>query len=108
MQASDKGPDGSRAEQAAQTQGAQGAKGRARRPLAGPSVRRAKRAAEWGKNKYTGSWAEHLWHQLDAADFMNQAMFLAATLLLCAVPFMLVTTALTGRSAVSACRAPGP
>jgi membrane protein len=43
-----------------------------------------------------------LWHELDAADFMNQAMLLAATLLLCAVPFFLVAAALTGRSAVSA------
>src|SRR5262249_14033226 len=48
------------------------------------------------------SWAEYLWHRLDAADFMNQAMLLAATLLLCAVPFVLIATALAGRSAVSA------
>jgi membrane protein len=67
-----------------------------------PGTRRVRRAAEWGQNKYAGSWAEYLWHQLDAADFMNQAMLLAATLLLCAVPFFLVATALTGRSAVSA------
>jgi membrane protein len=33
---------------------------------------------------------------------MNQAMLLAGTLLLCAVPFFLVATAMTGRSAVSA------
>ena len=65
----------------------------------GPRVRRA---ADWGKKKYAGSWAEYLWHQLDAADFMNQAILLAATLLLCAVPFFLVATALEGRSAVSA------
>jgi membrane protein len=64
--------------------------------------RRVGRTAEWGKKKYAGSWAEYLWHQLDAVDFMNQAMVLAATLLLCAVPFFLVAAALTGRSAVSA------
>jgi membrane protein len=64
--------------------------------------RRVRRTAEWGKNKYAGSWAESLWHRLDAADFMNQALLLAATLLLCAVPFFLVATALAGRSAVSA------
>jgi membrane protein len=63
---------------------------------------RVRRAADWGKKKYSGSWAEYLWHRLDAADFMNQAMLLAATLLLCAVPFFLVATALAGRSAVSA------
>jgi membrane protein len=67
-----------------------------------PGIRRARRAAQWGKNKYAGSWAEYLWHQLDAVDFMNQAMLLAATLLLCAVPFFLVAAALAGRSAVSA------
>jgi membrane protein len=66
------------------------------------SVRRAQRAAGWAKNKYTGSWAEYLWHRLDAVDFMNQATLLAATLLLCAVPFMLIAAALAGRSAVSA------
>ena len=67
-----------------------------------PGLRRARRAAEWGKNKYAGSWAEYLWHRLDAVDFMNQAMLLAATLLLCAVPFTLIAAALAGRSAVSA------
>ncbi len=64
--------------------------------------RRARRAGEWGKNKYAGSWAEHLWHRLAAVDFMNQAMLLAATLLLCFVPFLLITAALAGRSAVTA------
>jgi membrane protein len=64
--------------------------------------RRARRAAEWGKQKYAGSWAEYLWHRLDAVDFVNQAMLLAGTLLLCAVPFFLVAAALAGRSAVSA------
>ncbi len=49
-----------------------------------------------------GSWAEYLWHRLDAFDFMNQAMLLAATLLLCAVPFLLIAAALSGRSAVAA------
>lgn len=67
-----------------------------------PGLRRARRAAEWGKNKYAGSWAEYLWHRLDAVDFMNQAMLLAATLLLCAVPFTLIAAALAGRSAMSA------
>jgi membrane protein len=63
---------------------------------------RVRRTAEWGQKKYAGSWAESLWHRLDAVDFMNQAMLLAATLLLCFVPFFLVATALSGRSAVSA------
>ncbi|MFF6773065.1 YhjD/YihY/BrkB family envelope integrity protein [Streptomyces sp. NPDC012637] len=62
---------------------------------------RTRRAAQWGKAKYAGSWAENLWHRLDAVDFLNRAMLLAATLLLCAVPFMLIVAALAGRSAVS-------
>ncbi|MFF8513327.1 YhjD/YihY/BrkB family envelope integrity protein [Streptomyces sp. NPDC015492] len=62
---------------------------------------RARSASEWGRARYRGSWAEHLWRRLDAFDFLNQAILLAATLLLCAVPFMLVTTALAGRSAVA-------
>jgi membrane protein len=61
-----------------------------------------KQKTDWGKQKYSGSWAEYLWHRLDAADFMNQAVLLAATLLLCAVPFFLVVAALAGRPAVSA------
>jgi len=64
-----------------------------------PDVRHARRAADWGQQKYTGSRAEYLWHRLDAVDFMNQAMLLAATLL-CAVPFVLMITALAGGSAV--------
>jgi membrane protein len=67
-----------------------------------PGVQHVRRAAEWGQGKYAGSWAEYLWHRLDAVDFMNQAMLLAATLLLCAVPFMLIAAALAGRSVVSA------
>lgn len=34
-------------------------------------------------------------------DFLNQAMLMAATLLLCAVPFLLIVAALAGRSATS-------
>src|SRR5215469_8491802 len=67
-----------------------------------PSTRHVRRTAEWGKKKYAGSWAEYPWHRLSAADFMNQAVLLAATLLLCAVPFFLIAAALAGRSAMSA------
>jgi membrane protein len=66
-----------------------------------PAARRFRRGIELGKEKYAGSWAEYLWHRLDAVDFMNQAVLPAATLLLCAVPFMLIMAALAGRSAVS-------
>ncbi|MDI2124991.1 YhjD/YihY/BrkB family envelope integrity protein [Yinghuangia seranimata] len=74
-----------------------------RAPQAGESAEsgRVRRAAAWAKRKYAGSWAEHLWGQLDAVDFINRSMLLAATLLLCAVPFLLVLVALEGRSAAS-------
>jgi membrane protein len=71
------------------------------RPGALRHGQRARRAAEWGRQKYAGSWAEYLWHRLDAVDFMNQAMQFAATLLLCAFPFLLITSALAGRSATT-------
>jgi membrane protein len=61
---------------------------------------RVRRGIEAGKEKYTGSSAEYLWNRLNALDFMNRAMLLAATLLLLAFPFILVLAALSGRSAV--------
>jgi len=51
--------------------------------------------------EYAGSWAADLRHRLDAMDFMNQAMSLAGTLLLCAFPFFLILAAVSGRSAVT-------
>ncbi len=102
MRATDETPDESEDEHAAQPRGSTGSKRPGMKVADRASVRRARRAAEWGKAKYAGSWAEYLWHRLDAADFMNQAMLLAATLLLCAVPFLLIASALAGRSVVSA------
>jgi membrane protein len=101
MRAADEPPSESRDEPAAQPPDTAESMRPGMKPTDRASVRRARRAAEWGKNKYAGSSAEYLWHRLDAADFMNQAMILAATLLLCAVPFMLVAVALSGRSAVT-------
>jgi len=68
------------------------------RPRAG---RRARHGIEAAKGKYSGSAVEDLWHRLDALDFMNQAMILAGTLLLCVFPFLIVLSALTGRGAAS-------
>jgi membrane protein len=51
---------------------------------------------ERAKKKYAGSVAEDLWHRLDALDFMNQALLLAGTLLLCVFPFLIVLSALAG------------
>src|SRR5215470_7896899 len=63
-----------------------------------PGVRRA---AEWGKQKYARSLAEDLWRRLDAMDFINRGMLFAATLLLCFFPFLIVVSALAGRSVVN-------
>lgn len=95
MQASDNVPGGSGAEDAAQ--GTAG--GRRRHPKVADraGVRRARRAAEWGKQKYAGSSAEYLWQRLDSVDFINQGMLFAATLLLCFFPFIIVGSALAGR-----------
>lgn len=66
------------------------------------SVRpRIRRGIEAAKVKYSGSSADHLSRRLVALDFLNQAMVLAGTMLLCVFPFLIVLSALTGRSAAS-------
>jgi membrane protein len=59
---------------------------------------RIRRAAVWGKTKYAGSWAQDLCRRLAALDVINQGMVFAATLLLCLFPFLIVVSALAGRS----------
>jgi membrane protein len=59
---------------------------------------RVRRAAVWGKTKYAGSWAQDLCRRLVALDVINQGMVFAATLLLCLFPFLIVVSALAGRS----------
>jgi membrane protein len=61
--------------------------------------RRARHGIEAAQEKYSGSAAEDLWQRLDRLDFMNQAMILTGTLLLCALPFLLATAGLAGVSA---------
>jgi membrane protein len=51
--------------------------------------------------KFADSSAAYLWHRLTALDFMNQAMILAGTLLLCVFPFLIALSALTGQGAAS-------
>ena len=63
--------------------------------------RRVRHGIDAAEEKYSGSAAEDLWHRLDALDFMNQAMILTGTLLLCALPFLLATAGLAGVSAES-------
>jgi membrane protein len=60
-----------------------------------------KRKAEWGQQKYAGSSAEYLQRRLTGLDFINQGMLFAATLLLCAIPFLTVVAALAGKSSAS-------
>lgn len=64
-----------------------------------PGAGRVRRGAQWGKQKYAGSFAEGLWHRLDAMEFINRGILFAATLLLCYVPFLIVVSALGGWSA---------
>jgi membrane protein len=66
-----------------------------------PGVGPVRQAAEWGKKKYAGSFAEDLWHRLDAMDFINRGVMFAATLLLSLFPFLIVVSALAGSSVVS-------
>jgi membrane protein len=68
------------------------------RILSLPGLRQAQRKAAWGRQKYAGSSAEYLWHRLNALDFINLGMLFAATLLLCFIPFLIVGSALAGRS----------
>ena len=68
------------------------------RPVIGHRVRHGIQVTE---EKYSGSAAENLWHRLDALDFMNQAMLLAGTLVLCCFPLLIVTASLAGDSAAS-------
>lgn len=64
--------------------------------------RRVRRGTEVARQKYAGSAAEHLWGRLASMDFINRGMLFAATLLLCFFPFLIVVTALAGRSASAA------
>ena len=64
-----------------------------------PGIRRARRAAQWGKKNYAGSLAEDVWRRLDTMDFINRGMVFAATLLLSLFPFLIVVSALAGRPA---------
>ena len=56
---------------------------------------------EAAEEKHSGSAAGELWHRLDTLDFMNQAMVLAGTLLLCVFPILIVASALAGTGAAS-------
>jgi membrane protein len=56
---------------------------------------------ERAKRKYVDSPPAYLWHRLVALDFMNQALLLAGTFLLCVFPFLIVLSALAGQGAAS-------
>ncbi len=61
---------------------------------------RSGRLAAGVRARYGGSSAQHLWARLNAVDFINRGMLLAAVLLLCFFPFFITYDALAGRSAV--------
>ena len=61
-----------------------------------PGVRRA---AEWGKKKYAGSWLKTCGAGWTRWMSSTRGMLFAATLLLCFVPFLIVVSALGGWSA---------
>jgi len=63
--------------------------------------RRVRRGIEVGKQKYSGSSADALWKRLNSADFLNQGMIFAGTMLLCAFPFLIVADSVAGKSAAS-------
>ena len=63
--------------------------------------RRVRHGIEAAEKKYSVSAAEDLRRRLDALDFMNQAMLLAGTFLLCCFPFLIVLSALAGRGVAS-------
>lgn len=50
------------------------------------------------RHRLLASSAGQLWGRLQAVDFMTRGMLLAAVLLLCFVPFMIVVQSLAGRS----------
>jgi membrane protein len=53
------------------------------------------------KQRYTGSAVERAWTRLSDLDFINRGMLLAAILLLCFFPFLIIINALAGRDAVA-------
>jgi membrane protein len=62
---------------------------------------RLRHRADAAKVRFSGSTAGHLWDRLNAMDFINKAMLFAAVLLLCFFPFLIVLSALAGRSTVT-------
>lgn len=64
-------------------------------------VPRIRHRADAATKRLSGTTAGHLWERLNAIDFINKAMLFAAVSLLCVLPFMIVVSALAGRTAVS-------
>lgn len=60
------------------------------------STLKARAAA--GKRRFEAGAAGDLWHRLVVLDIVNQAMVFAATLLICAFPFLIFLDMLRGRS----------
>jgi hypothetical protein len=65
MRTTDETPGDSGDIRAAQARGTTGSRQPGTKVVDLAGVRHARRAAEWGKAKYAGSWAEDLRHRLD-------------------------------------------
>jgi membrane protein len=59
-----------------------------------------KTRAAAGRRRFEAGAAGDLWHRLMLLDIVNQAMVFAATLLICAFPFLIFLDTLRGRSFV--------
>jgi membrane protein len=72
-------------------------------PAAVPAPRRKsiQDRREAAQERFAGTWAESIWSRLNSLDFINKGILLAAVLLLCFFPFIIVLNALAGRSAVT-------
>jgi membrane protein len=57
-----------------------------------------KARAAAGRRKFEAGAAGDLWHRLMVLDIVNQSMVFAATLLICAFPFLIFLDTLQGRS----------
>jgi hypothetical protein len=61
-----------------------------------------RRTGEWVSRSTPAHRRSFLQRRLTGLDLINQGMLFAATLLLCALPFLIVVTALPGKSSAAA------
>ncbi len=74
------------------------AKQKSIKKLTSSTSAKVQRTTERAKQRVEGTAAEGLWNRLSALDFINEAMIFASILLLAFFPFLIVMSALAGRS----------